>query len=281
MARYPSIVTKSQAALTVDRPILGKHPLWRPGCKFFVDFCDTFGANPLADGAITTGATMTDLLHTPNTLTISSTVLSNAAGKAGVVSAGGAGTISIGGAGDCDIPVTHAFLWNFWLKHPASGFNGSAFVPLAYIASGSPSNGNAAQMFIDSGSNGQTFRMQVGTGAAVRNLQLASAAAAGAPTLMSLYYDPATGTQTIYKNGVAVNNAVHGALNLLDGSAMTARIDTRFIGTLYGTSLFDITEALETEADQGITSLTILQHLEAEYAFGIGTLTGSPRVAYA
>ncbi len=281
MARTPSILEKSQSSLTIGRSLAAKHPLWRPGTKTLVDFCDTYGANPLPDGAIPAISVLYDLLESPNSLVVGATGLSNAAGKAGIVSTGVAATIKIGDNGVCVIPPTHAFLFSVWLKQPASGFNSTAYMPVAYVGPALSINGNTCQIYMTSGADGKTYGMQVGTGSSVRNQSFASGAAEDAPTLLSLYYDPATGRMEIYKNGVFVSGATLGALNLLGGAAMAPRFDTSFIGTFYGLSLIDITEALATEAAWGETSPTIAEHLLAEYQFGMGTLTGAPRIAYA
>lgn len=285
MDRLPTTLTKSAVTLTnTNVPISGRHPLWRPGTKFILDFSDNLGAISLADGGIPTGSTVNDLGLTPSVGTFNTTAFSfNAAKKALVSSSGStAQRMRLGSAGQFAIPVDHEFLFIIWLNQTAAAAAPNS--PICYLGPEAPTNGSACQVFVSTGSGGNTIAIQTGTGTSVRSQSFAADAAAGAATQLALRYDPTVGVIQSYINGNSngTSNPL-GALDLPDGSAMYFDITARFNGLIYCVQLVDLTEAAATEALWGYTADQILDgtdHVLADYQFGTGALAAAPRPAY-
>lgn len=283
MARNPSVITKSNSAITdAARGSFQKDPMWRPGTKFILDFCDEFGANPNSAGVLATGSKVYDLGLTPAEAVVNTPGFTSLADHAGITTAGGVlQTITLGAAGDFDIPVDREFLFLFWAKQTAAG---AANTPMMYLGPPGSTNGNNSQVYVTLGAGGNTIGIQVGTGSSIRNQSFAADVAAGAPTQLGLSYRPADGQIRRVQNGVMSNPATLGGLNLLDGSAMVFQLTSRFIGTHYRIQLIDMTEAVATETAWGYAADEILDataHAAKDYLFCTGALPEAPRTAFA
>jgi hypothetical protein len=279
MSRTTSVVTKSEATLTESRLSIYKHPLWRPGTKFILDFSDEYGAINLPNGAVTVGDTVQDLALTPKVGTFSSTAFSYVTANKAISTAAGLTSqrLRLGAAGDFGIPTGNEFLFLMWLHQTGTA---SANVPICYLGPSEPTTGNACQIFVSTGSGGNTPTLQVGTGSGVRSQSLSAGALDSAPTQIGLRFRPSDGLIQRYINGASGGSATGGALTLQDGSAMFFDITARFNGRIYCAQLVDITASEAAEIALGRTPLTVAQHVAADYQFGLGTLAGSPRPAY-
>lgn len=280
MALSPSRIDTVAAANVGTSPLVTADPMIRPGTKMLFDFTDQFGTNPYADGAIATASTFQDLKDTPVVATVSTTGLSNAAGKTGLVSNGTAGGITFGTAGQCAVPVGNELLVTMSLKQSAA--NGT-YRALAWCGPAGATTGNACQWFIDMGADGRTPRLQIGTGASVHNATQAQLVDE-AVTHIALYFNPSTGAFRTYRDGALVSTASVGAMNIQDGSTQLVYFDTRFIGTLYRFAVHDLTQSIADEtALAGMPAASILNadaHALREVQFATNALALAPRVPF-
>lgn len=188
--------------------------------------------NPHADGALTNGLTLNNLVDGGPDGIVVGAGLSNLTGLAGLAFDGsGTGTyLAIGGAGAMDLHAANpkfGILMTF--KTPASGYITSpAYLDLMALGSG-----NNEQYGITQGEHGYDPGVGMGSGTG-QAAQFLTGNFNGAVLQIGMLWDPAGPSIALYHNGAFVQNTMVGVpATLQDGSAAILKIAPGWKGTVY------------------------------------------------
>ncbi|WCT78681.1 hypothetical protein [Novosphingobium humi] len=257
-----SVIQRLSSAFTdTTLPKLYRDPIMNAGTLALFDFLNAY-CNPNPDGALASGATFNNLVEGSAigaTLNASGNV-SNLTGKAGLSLSGAAGgtakLLTFGAAGAFDDAVLkHHFLYTLWLKTPAAS-PASGYTPLLSLSPSGAGNGNNAQMWSDTGSDGYTVRFQQGTGSSTTNSQRA-ATANNAVAQVGYRMNPGNGEYELFYNGASVTGTLTGGpTSPLSAAAMTLAIGGGYKGTIYRVGIEDLT----------VSGLTAAAQVAADYA---------------
>ncbi|WCT76293.1 hypothetical protein [Novosphingobium humi] len=257
-----SVIQKLSSAFTdATLPKLYRDPIMNAGTLALFDFLNSY-CNPNADGALASGVTFNNMVEgSPIGATLNASGnASNLTGKTGLSLSGAAGStaklLTFGTAGAFDDAVLkHHFLYTLWLKTPAAS-PASGYTPLLSLSPAGAGNGNGAQFWSDTGSDGYTARMQQGTGSATVNQQRA-ATANNVVAQIAYRMNPGNGEYEMFCNGASVAGTITGGpTSPLSAAAMTLAIGGGYKGTIYRMSVEDLT----------VSGLTAAAQVAADYA---------------
>lgn len=280
-----SLLLTSPTAVSSAAPKFVRDPIIRPGTKFLFDMTDP-RCHP--SGTITTGAalgkTFTDLAAGVTAAVNSgSTISVNADGSLEYDGSTSGHELRIGTAGQFDMaPGEYEYLTLLTGKIPASGFTTTSFRSFMDLSS---SGTNNAQVYIDSGTNGQLPRVSVGTGSAsVTAFGSAGQIVAGAVCQIGAHYVPGVSISLIFNGAVIKTTTASVPSNLPSAAGLFFKLANNLKRTVYRFSHHDLTTSNSQETAQGLSEserLTAAQMALADWQYTSGTLAGAPRDAIA
>lgn len=261
-----SVIQKLSSAFTdTTLPKLYRDPIMNAGTLALFDFLNSY-CNPNADGALASGVTFNNMVDgSPIGATLNASGnASNLTGKTGLSLSGAAGStaklLTFGTAGAFDDAVLkHNFLYTLWLKTPAAS-PATGYTPLLSLSPSGAGNGNAAQMWSDTGSDGYTVRFQQGNGSGTAVNSQRAATANNAVAQVGYRMNPGNGEYEMFYNGASLGTLTGGPTSPLSAAAMTLAIGGGYNGTIYRMSVEDLT----------VSGLTGAAQIAADYAANSG-----------
>lgn len=253
-------------------PKLYKDPLLNSGSLFLFDFLNPY-TNPLADGAIASGAAFKNLVEGGADATITGAGMANLAGKKGLDLTAGGGLLGLGIGRYNQAPAApplaaqRDFLVIFWHKLPNAGFNATAYRPFFQLTTG---NANVAQWIFDGGPDGKTPRATIGyttNGPGGETRLIASGTGQGAPQQLAIRWK--AGQIFFYVNGALSSaSGVTANINtLFDAATAQVNVPPDYKGTVYRIYEEDLTISGQ------LTEAQALARVKADYDLNIARFT--------